>query len=202
PPDILGIDRSYEAVIRINSQSGKGGLAYVMDTDYDLKLPRMFQIEFSGVVQRITDDTGKELPSKEIWDIFDREYLTQDGPVVFKSYRTVPDTHASELRKLTAAVVVDGTEKEIHGRGNGPIDAFIHALRDEMDIDISIQNYHEHAVGQGADATAVAYVEVKGPDGSTLFGVGRDPNIGAASLRAIVSAANRIIRAERQPEAA
>ncbi len=202
PIDPKDIGRSYEAVIRINSQSGKGGLAYVMKTDYGLELPRMLQIEFSGVVQRITDDTGKELPSKQIWDIFDREYLTQDGPVEFKSYRTVPDTHASEMRKLTADVVVDGVAKQIHGRGNGPIDAFIHALKDEMGIDISVQNYHEHAVGQGADATAVSYVEIKAPNGGVMFGVGRDPNIVAASLRAIVSAANRVIRAERQPEAA
>jgi 2-isopropylmalate synthase len=202
PIDPKDIGRTYEAVIRINSQSGKGGLAYVMKTDYGLELPRMLQIEFSGVVQRITDDTGKELPSKAIWDIFDREYLTQDGPIVFKSYRTVPDAHASEMRRLTADVVVDGTAKQIHGRGNGPIDAFINALKQELEIDIAVQNYHEHAVGQGADATAVSYVEVKAPDGGVMFGVGRDPNIVAASLRAIVSAANRILRAERQPEAA
>ncbi len=194
PIDPKDLGRSYEAVIRINSQSGKGGLAYVMDTDYGFKLPRMLQIEFSGVVQRITDDTGKELPSKEIWNIFEREYLEESGPIVFKNYRTVPETHASELRRMTAEIVMDGRPMTIEGLGNGPIDSFIHALKDAVGIDISVHNYHEHAVGHGGDATAVTYMEVDDPDGGTIFGVGRDPNIVAASLKAICSAANRMLR--------
>ena len=194
PIDPKDLGRSYEAVIRINSQSGKGGLAYVMETDYGFKLPRMLQIEFSGVIQRITDDTGKELPSQEIWNSFEHEYLDERGPIVYKNYRTVPDTHASELRRMTAEIEMDGKPMTIEGVGNGPIDSFIHALKDAAGVDISLQNYHEHAVGKGADAMAVTYMEVNAPDGGTMFGVGRDANIVAASLKAIVSAANRMLR--------
>ncbi len=195
PMDPKDVGRTYEAVIRINSQSGKGGIAWVMETDYGLKLPRMLQIEFSGVVQKVTDATGKEMTSEALWSIFEREYLEQDGPIGFLSYRTVPDPHASEIRRMTAEIVWNGEPRTIEGKGNGPIDSFIDALKNGLNLAMTIQNYREHAVGRGADATAVAYVEVGTPDGGTLFGVGRDPNIVAASLRAIVSAANRVARA-------
>ena len=195
PMDPKDVGRTYEAVIRINSQSGKGGIAYVMETDYGLKLPRMLQVEFSGVIQKVTDATGKEMESAEIRSIFEKEYLEQDGPIGFGNYRTVPDAHASEIRRMTAEITWNGEPRTIEGKGNGPIDGFIDALKNGLNLTMAIQNYHEHAVGKGADATAVAYVEVSTPDGGTLFGVGRDPNIVAASLRAIVSAANRVANA-------
>ena len=195
PMDPKDVGRTYEAVIRINSQSGKGGIAYVMETDYGLKLPRMLQVEFSGVIQKVTDATGKEMESEEIRSIFEKEYLEQDGPIGFGNYRTVPDAHASEIRRMTAEITWNGEPRFIEGKGNGPIDGFIDALKNGLNLTMAIQNYHEHAVGKGADATAVAYVEVSTPDGGTLFGVGRDPNIVAASLRAIVSAANRVAKA-------
>ena len=195
PMDPKDVGRTYEAVIRINSQSGKGGIAYVMETDYGLKLPRMLQVEFSGVIQKVTDATGKEMESEEIRSIFEKEYLEQDGPIGFGNYRTVPDAHASEIRRMTAEITWNGEPRIVEGKGNGPIDGFIDALKNGLNLTMAIQNYHEHAVGKGADATAVAYVEVSTPDGGTLFGVGRDPNIVAASLRAIVSAANRIAKA-------
>ena len=195
PMDPKDVGRTYEAVIRINSQSGKGGIAYVMETDYSLKLPRMLQVEFSGVIQKVTDATGKEMESEEIRSIFEKEYLEQDGPIGFGNYRTVPDAHASEIRRMTAEITWNGEPRIIEGKGNGPIDGFIDALKNGLNLTMAIQNYHEHAVGKGADATAVAYVEVSTPDGGTLFGVGRDPNIVAASLRAIVSAANRVANA-------
>ena len=195
PMDPKDVGRTYEAVIRINSQSGKGGIAYVMETDYGLKLPRMLQVEFSGVIQKVTDATGKEMESEEIRSIFEKEYLEQDGPISFGNYRTVPDAHASEIRRMTAEITWNGEPRIIEGKGNGPIDGFIDALKNGLNLTMAIQNYHEHAVGKGADATAVAYVEVSTPDGGTLFGVGRDPNIVAASLRAIVSAANRVAKA-------
>ena len=195
PMDPKDVGRTYEAVIRINSQSGKGGIAYVMETDYGLKLPRMLQVEFSGVIQKVTDATGKEMESEEIRSIFEKEYLEQDGPIGFGNYRTVPDAHASEIRRMTAEITWNGEPRIIEGKGNGPIDGFIDALKNGLNLTMAIQNYHEHAVGKGADATAVAYVEVSTPDGGTLFGVGRDPNIVAASLRAIVSAANRVAKA-------
>ena len=194
PMDPKDVGRTYEAVIRINSQSGKGGVAYVMDADYGLKLPRMLQVEFSGVIQKVTDETGKEMTSDELWSIFEKEYLDQEGPIGFGNYRTVPDAHASEIRRMTAEIVWNGEPRTIQGKGNGPIDGFIDALKNGLNLNMAIQSYHEHAVGKGADATAVAYVEVSTPDGGTLFGVGRDPNIVAASLRAIVSAANRVAK--------
>jgi len=194
PMDPKDVGRNYEAVIRINSQSGKGGVAYVMDTDYGLKLPRMLQVEFSGVIQKVTDETGKEMASDDIWSIFEKEYLEQDGPIEFGEYRTVPDTHASEIRRMTAEITWNGEPRTIEGKGNGPIDGFMDALKNGLNLKMALQNYHEHAVGKGADATAVAYVEVSTPDGGTLYGVGRDPNIVAASLKAIVSAANRVAK--------
>ncbi len=202
PMDPKDVGRTYEAVIRINSQSGKGGIAYVMDTDYGLKLPRMLQVEFSGVIQKVTDATGKEMASEEIWSIFEKEYLDQDGPIGFGNYRTVPDAHASEIRRMTAEITWNGEPRTIEGKGNGPIDGFIDALKNGLNLTMAVQGYHEHAVGKGADATAVAYVEVSTPDGGALFGVGRDPNIVAASLRAIVSAANRVAKADAEAEAA
>ena len=202
PMDPKDVGRTYEAVIRINSQSGKGGIAYVMDTDYGLKLPRMLQVEFSGVIQKVTDATGKEMASEDIWAIFEKEYLEQDGPIGFGNYRTVPDAHASEIRRMTAEITWNGKPRTIEGKGNGPIDGFIDALRNGLNLTMAVQGYHEHAVGKGADATAVAYVEVSTPDGGTLFGVGRDPNIVAASLRAIVSAANRVAKADAADVAA
>jgi len=202
PMDPKDVGRSYEAVIRINSQSGKGGVAYVMDADYGLKLPRMLQVEFSGVIQKVTDATGKEMTSEELWSIFEKEYLDQDGPIGFGNYRTVPDAHASEIRRMTAEIVWNGEPRTIEGKGNGPIDGFIDALKNGLNLSMAVQSYHEHAVGKGADATAVAYVEVSTPDGGALFGVGRDPNIVAASLRAIVSAANRVAKADAADVAA
>ncbi|MYJ73480.1 MAG: 2-isopropylmalate synthase [Rhodospirillaceae bacterium] len=202
PMDPKDVGRTYEAVIRINSQSGKGGVAYVMDADYGLKLPRMLQVEFSGVIQKVTDATGKEMTSEELWSVFEKEYLDQEGPIGFGNYRTVPDAHASEVRRMTAEISWNGEPRTIQGKGNGPIDGFIDALRNGLNLNMAIQSYHEHAVGKGADATAVAYVEVSTPDGGTLFGVGRDPNIVAASLRAIVSAANRVAKADAAEEAA
>ena len=202
PMDPKDVGRTYEAVIRINSQSGKGGVAYVMDADYGLKLPRMLQVEFSGVIQKVTDATGKEMTSEELWSIFEKEYLDQDGPIGFGSYRTVPDAHASEIRRMTAEIVWNGEPRTIEGKGNGPIDGFIDALKNGLNLSMAVQSYHEHAVGKGADATAVAYVEVSTPDGGALFGVGRDPNIVAASLRAIVSAANRVAKVDAADVAA
>ncbi len=191
PIDPNDVGRNYEAVIRINSQSGKGGVAYVMEQDFGLVLPRRLQIEFSGVVQRIADGTGKELTPDDIWQAFEAEYLAPDRPFAFVDHRTVPDTHASELRRMTATIRENGSERTIEGLGNGPIDCFVDALNRNCGTDIAVCDYSEHAVGQGADATAIAYVEMRTGDGRKLFGVGRHGNIVTASLRAVVSAANR-----------
>ncbi|HLI13694.1 MAG TPA: 2-isopropylmalate synthase [Alphaproteobacteria bacterium] len=194
PIDPEDVGRSYEAVIRINSQSGKGGIAYVLEQDYGLSLPRRLQIEFSKVIQAVADRDGRELTPARIWDCFKAEYLDETGPFVFVEHRTVPDTHASERRALKATIRIDGKERRIEGHGTGPIDAFVDALRRAAGVAFEVVDYREHATGTGADATAVAYVEVRTPGGHNLFGVGMHKNIVTASLRAVTSAANRIRR--------
>ncbi len=194
PIDPKDVGRSYEAVIRINSQSGKGGVAYVMETDYGFEMPRRLQIEFSGVVQVQADTSGKELTGTEIWSIFDKEYFTQpNGRFKFVDHRSVPDTHASEVRELTANITDNGNEVVLKGKGNGPIDAFLTAINAHMLEDVKVVSYHEHAVGTGSSADAVAYVEVQKGDNAPVFGVGRHKNITKASLSAVVSAINRAI---------
>ncbi|GIL00001.1 MAG: 2-isopropylmalate synthase [Alphaproteobacteria bacterium] len=192
PIDPKDLGRDYQAVIRVNSQSGKGGVAYLLEADYGIVLPRRLQIEFSQVVQEIADGSGKELTSHDIWQAFERSYLKAAGPFEFVNHRTVPDTHASEQRNLTATVKIDGEVRELHGGGNGPIAAYVDALARETGIEMRVVDYSEHAVGDGADATAIAYVEARAADGRTLFGVGMHANIVTASLRAVTSAANRI----------
>ncbi len=193
PIDPMDLGRSYEAVVRINSQSGKGGVAYVMEEDYGLALPRRLQIEFSGVVQELTDAEEREVPTSELWAIFDRTYLEQTGPFSLIGYQTVPEGGTDDSRLMTADITFEGKKVAIEGRGNGPIDAFAHAIKSHYGLDIQVVAYHEHAVGSGSDATAVAYIEVQDPSGGSLFGVGRDPNIVAASIRAVMSAANRLM---------
>ncbi|MBP5856492.1 2-isopropylmalate synthase [Marivibrio halodurans] len=202
PVDPKDVGSSYEAVIRVNSQSGKGGVAYIMETDYGIRMPRNLQIEFSNVVQRIADETGKEITSAMIWDSFEGEFLANTTPFSFINHRTTAETHASEVRSLTAMVTRDGQEIEIHGRGNGPIDAYVNALKDEAGVEITVTDYSEHAVGGGADATAVAYVETRTGDGERLFGVGRHKNIVTASLMAVTCAVNRAHRRQEELKAA
>ena len=191
PIDPADLGRSYEAVIRVNSQSGKGGVAYLLQTDRGLDLPRGLQVEFSQVVQRITDSTGKEITSEAIWKSFQDEYL-KPRSIEFVDHKTWPGTGGE--RSIEAHVRIDGEQRVIRGEGTGPIDAFVDALRRECGIDIEIRDYREHAITQGADARAAAYVEAR-IGGKTLFGVGLDANIVVASLRAVASAADRMLRA-------
>jgi 2-isopropylmalate synthase len=192
PIDPKDIGRTYEAVIRINSQSGKGGVAYVLKTDHGLELPRALQIEFSRIVQQMTDATGKEATSEDIWRLFETTYLAPDARLRLLDHRTVPEPHASELRRLTARVLWDGREQTIEAVGNGPIDAFCHAIQDAFGLEVSVVDYHEHAVSGGSAARAAAYLQIRLPDGGTLHGVGLHGNITTASLRAIASAASRM----------
>ena len=191
PLDPKDVGRDYEAIIRVNSQSGKGGVAYLLKADHGIDLPRTLQIEFSRIVQDVTDQTGTEISSEELRKLFESEYLGTDGPFEFVEHWSVPDTHASERRRLTAAIRRDGEDLTITGTGNGPIDAFVHALESGCGVKVSVKDYHEHALGRGADATAIAYIEVACGSGDTLFGVGKHPNITNASLRAILCAVNR-----------
>ncbi|MBF2759334.1 MAG: 2-isopropylmalate synthase [Ectothiorhodospiraceae bacterium AqS1] len=191
PLDPKDVGRDYEAIIRVNSQSGKGGVAYLMKADHGLDLPRALQIEFSRTVQQATERSGREIDSQEIWNLFEQEYLLGEGPFALVEHWSLPDPDAPGQRRLDATIRRSGEEITIKGRGNGPIAAFVDALESGCGIKISVRDYNEHALGRGADATAVAYVEVADEAGATLFGVGRDPNITIASLMAILGAVNR-----------
>jgi 2-isopropylmalate synthase len=193
PIDPKDLGRSYEAVIRVNSQSGKGGVAYVLKADHGLDLPRGLQIEFSKRVQEVTDRSGKEMTSADIWSLFEETYLHRDG-IVLADYRILPEPRAPERRRITAAIMRDGIERQIEGVGNGPIAAFVDALQRECDIELTVIDYREHAIGAGADAQATAYVQIRGAGDTTLYGVGIDGNIVTASLRAVASAATRAVQ--------
>jgi 2-isopropylmalate synthase len=190
PIDPKDVGRTYEAVIRVNSQSGKGGVAYIMKSEHHLDLPRRLQIEFSGVVQRYTDDGGGEVLPDQMWDIFSREYLVDYQP---SPRLTVSDYAVSTVEgkvEIAATAIVDGVEQRITGAGNGPIDAFAHALSD-VDVAVRVLDYAEHALSAGGDAQAAAYVEAD-VAGTMVWGVGVDANIVTASLLAVVAAVNRV----------
>ncbi|MEC7537696.1 MAG: 2-isopropylmalate synthase, partial [Pseudomonadota bacterium] len=193
PIDPADVGASYEAVIRINSQSGKGGISYIMETEFGVQMPRALQVEFSGAVQKISDSSGEEQTPEDIWKAFDQEYLSAKTPYEFVEHQTRADTHASEKRLMTAKVKKDGAEVTIEGSGNGPIDAYVDALKQDSGKDIKVFSYSEHSVGGGSDATAIAFVETE-VDGKHLYGIGQDPNIVSASLVAVTCAVNRAIR--------
>ncbi|MFY2789142.1 2-isopropylmalate synthase [Rhodococcus sp. KRD162] len=197
PVDPKDVGRTYEAVIRVNSQSGKGGVAYIMKSDHGLNLPRRLQIEFSQAVQRITDGEGGEVSPKEMWDVFAEEYLTPIRPLERIKQSVVAAEHDGGTDTITATVKVDGVEQEISGSGNGPLASFVDALS-TIGFDVSVLDYSEHAMSAGDDAQAAAYVEasVTSPAGvaSTVWGVGIATSITTASLRAVVSAVNRALK--------
>jgi len=192
PIDPKDVGRTYEAVIRVNSQSGKGGVAYIMKADHGLALPRRLQIEFSQAIQKITDGEGGEVSPKEMWDVFAEEYLAPIRPLE----RIRQKVSASELDggtdTIEAVVKVDGVEQEIVGAGNGPLAAFVDALG-AIGYDVSVLDYSEHALSAGEEAQAAAYVEAS-IAGKTVWGVGIATSITTASLRAVVSAVNRASR--------
>jgi len=188
PIDPADVGRSYEAVIRVNSQSGKGGVAYLLERDYGLTLPRALQVEFSAIVQRMTEASGSELTPDAIHAAFQAEYV--DGTVDAIVEHSVTAGRSGDCG-IEATVSIDSAPRRISGHGNGPIDAFTGALRTATGADIRVVDYHEHALGAGAGAVAVAYVEVVVGNGTHEFGVGRDPNLITASLRAVVGAYRR-----------
>jgi 2-isopropylmalate synthase len=187
PIDPKDVGRSYEAVIRVNSQSGKGGVAYIMKAEHNFDLPRRLQIEFSGVIQAVTDGEGGEIEPDRMGELFRAEYLDRDAPLALNSVHT--SSAAGERDVLEVGVYVDGERGTLRGSGDGPIDAFVDALR-QVGHEVVVLDYAEHALSAGADAKAAAYVECS-IGGSIFWGVGIDPNIVTASLRAVVSAVNR-----------
>ncbi|KPF45565.1 2-isopropylmalate synthase [Rhizobium sp. G187] len=193
PIDPQDVGRTYEAIIRINSQSGKGGIAYILQEDYGINLPRNLQIEFREDIQRITDEEGKELPSKKIYERFIERYVDQTGArIKFVDHHTYPDTEKKGIRIVAAEITDKGETKRIEGKGTGPIDGFVDALSTYLGIDLSVQDYSEHSLQHGSNAAAIAYVEMA-HQGGKLFGAGINTNIVTASLEAIVSAANRVL---------
>ena len=182
-------------MIRINSQSGKGGMAYILRADYGLDLPRSLQVEFSKIAQERMDADGKELTSPELWALFREAFLLDGAPMTLVKQQTVPTS--PDNRELVATLSKpDGATFTIDGSGNGPIDAFVDALKKAFGVEFSFIDYHEHAVGRGANATAASYVEIQDAEGRSLHGVGMDPNIVMASLKATLGAVLRLMRRE------
>ncbi len=195
PIDPAHVGRTYEAVIRVNSQSGKGGVAYIMETEHGMVLPRRLQIEFSKAVQAVAEDTGTEITPAEMWEVFEREYLPTERWLSLERHETVTREDGATV---TAQVLVGGEPRTVIGHGNGPIDAFVRGLRSELGIEIDVVDYSEHAVSKGSDAVAAAYVETTDAEGTTRWGVGMHPSILTASLRAVVSAVNGRKRVEQR----
>ena len=188
PIDPKHTGRTYEAIIRVNSQSGKGGVAYLLSTEHGLDLPRAMQVEFSKQVQERTEASGTEISPAEIWDVFTTTYQPDNPTIQLLSSEVSADQHVT---RIFAQLVVDGQHVTVKGEGNGPIDALMAGLRDEMDVRFKVRDYSEHALTAGSEASAVAYVEAEGEDGSTWWGVGMSSSILDASLEAVISAANR-----------
>jgi 2-isopropylmalate synthase len=196
PIDPKDVGRSYEAVIRVNSQSGKGGVAYLLKTDHQLDLPRKLQIEFSRVVQNKTDSEGGEVTSEALWEIFNDEYLPSAdanlkwGRFELKKLRTESDM-GGEV-KIDVTLRVEGDEIAAAGTGNGPVSAFSNVLA-QQGVSVRVLDYVEHTLSVGSDAQAAAYIEAE-VNGKTLWGVGIDGDIATASLKAMISAVNRAVR--------
>ena len=193
PIDPKDVGRSYEAVIRINSQSGKGGVAYLLEKDHGLSMPRRLQIEFSQVIQKITDETGKEISPSDIWDNFQRTYLKDTGCYQFVEHHINSSSNkdGSQSDKINIVLNCDSKEITIEGSGNGPIDAMIDAIKKSFNLDIKISDYHQHAISSGSDAQAVAYSELL-LEGESVWGVGMHQNTVIAGLLSVISGLNRL----------
>jgi 2-isopropylmalate synthase len=201
PIDPADLGRSYDAVIRVNSQSGKGGMAYLLEQEYGLELPRRLQIEFSRVVQKFADASGREVAASDIHALFAREYFEQDGAAYrYVSHRMVENSEGADEERvqIETSIQRERVTEARQGSGNGPIDAFVGALG----LDIRLMDYHEHSIGSGADARAACYVELRVGGGATLFGAAIDSNIVTASFKAVLSAVNRHIAMSAEVPAA
>jgi 2-isopropylmalate synthase len=190
PIDPKHVGRTYEAIIRVNSQSGKGGVAYLMDAEHGLDLPRALQVEFSKQVQAVTEASGTEIKAGELWDVFANTYLADDARIRLISSEVA--SGGERGTSVVAQVLVDGQHRTISGQGNGPVAALVNGLRSELGLEVSVEDYHEHSLTAGSEASAVAYVQATGANGERTWGVGIDSSILDASLEAVISAANRL----------
>ena len=199
PIDPADLGRSYDAVIRVNSQSGKGGMAYLLEQMHGIYMPRRLQIEFSRAVQAMTDETGLEASAADLYALFRREYLDVEAPLRYVSHRMVSASDAAA--EVEIDIVRDGRPMRMRGTGNGPIDAAVDAFTRSLGVAVRVMDYHEHAMTTGADANAACYVEVRVADSATGFGAGVDPSIVTASLKAVVSGINRHLQTRDMSEA-
>ena len=190
PIDPNHVGRTYEAVIRVNSQSGKGGVAYIMKSEHGLDLPRRLQIEFSKSIQSIAEDSGTEIEPKVLWDAFQNQYLKDEANIVILDSEV---NSSKDQTTISALISVDGQERKVEGKGSGPISAFMDSLNNSFGTNFEVTDYSEHAIASGSDATAAAYVEMSDSKKQTYWGVGLDENILNASLKALLSAYNRFV---------
>ena len=189
PIDPADLGRNYEAVVRINSQSGKGGVAFLLEKDHGVSLPRRLQISLSQKIQRLADESGKEITSSQIWEIFEENYLK---PINNFSYIKHSSSSKDEVHSLELLIKMNGEETIIKGSGNGPIDSFINGLSNKLGINIKVADYHQSAISSGSDAKAAAYIELE-KDGKTFWGVGINPNTTRASFDAIIVGLSKLL---------
>ena len=192
PIDPADLGRTYEAVVRINSQSGKGGVAFLLEKDHGVSLPRRLQISMSQKIQKIADETGKEISTSEIWEIFHTNFVMPKSGHSFKNYSLKTSDATDVSDHIKAEIEIDGINHEISGSGNGPIDAFVNALNQKLSIDIKVSDYHQSAISSGSDAQAAAYIELQKGD-KTSWGVGINPNTTKASFEAIIVGVAKLI---------
>jgi len=192
PIDPEDVGRNYEAVIRINSQSGKGGVAYIIEKDHGLSLPRRLQIDFSGMIQKIADETGKELEADLIWDTFNKTYIEVNGKYEYLNHEIVSknDENNKQIDEINLNLRINGKDANLHGKGNGPIDSFINALSNKFKFNLKVSDYQQNAISSGSDASAAAYIELYIKD-KTFWGVGINSNTVVASFQAIINGINR-----------
>ena len=192
PIDPEDVGRNYEAVIRINSQSGKGGVAYIIEKDHGLSLPRRLQIDFSGIIQKIADESGKELEANLIWDTFKMTYLDVQGKYEYLSHEIISrnDDKNNQIDEINLTLNINGKTSNLSGKGNGPIDSFINALENSEGINLKVSDYQQNAISSGSDASAAAYIELNVKD-KTLWGIGINQNTIVASFQAIINGLNR-----------
>lgn len=195
PIDPKDIGRTYEAIIRINSQSGKGGVAYILESEFGLQLPKAMHVEFGKVIKNLADERGDEISNRQLFQAFEQEYLQRTGPVELKSYHIKKrgEHDGTPIVECSARLTIDGVARQVHAQGNGPIDAFVQALNQHDLATFRVLSYAEHSLSQGADATAVAYIQIQNTSGQTFFGAATDTDTEYASLKAVVSALNRAL---------
>jgi 2-isopropylmalate synthase len=200
PIDPADLNRSYDAVVRVNSQSGKGGVSFLLQQHAGFELPRRLQIEFSKIVQKVSDSTGKEVGSADIFSLFDAEYLQAETPYRYQSSHVIDEQTSDVAAQIVAEH--EGVRVELSGQGNGPVDAAAKAIGQHVGETVTVVDYHEHGLGNGSDAMAVSYVEIRVGDRGPLFGVGQDKNITTAAIKALINGVNRVVKREQLAQAA